>query len=127
MSTHRWTHGKPLVRHDADERIKQGETFDPSESELRAFGDRIKEAESDGEDDSGAGASATDASDEEVPFHPADKTVDELQEELGDVTATETAEAVLDLERDHDDRDTAVDAIEARIEDLAEDDKEVSG
>jgi predicted flap endonuclease-1-like 5' DNA nuclease len=32
-----------LVRHDADERIGKNDEFDPTEPELRAFGDRIEE------------------------------------------------------------------------------------
>ena len=94
MSTHRWTHGKPLVRHDADERIEKNDEFDPSESELRAFGDRIEEvepsddAESESEEDTAE--SLTDL--EGVGEATADKLRDAGFESAADVHAADTDE-----------------------------------
>lgn len=42
MASHRWTSTTRLKRHDTGERIEPGETFEPTESELRAFGDHIE-------------------------------------------------------------------------------------
>jgi large subunit ribosomal protein L32e len=95
MSTHRWTHGKALVRHDADERIEQGETFAPSESELRAFGDRIEKVEppDDAESDEGTDAeSLTDL--EGVGEATAEKLRDAGFGSVADVRAADTGELV---------------------------------
>jgi hypothetical protein len=49
--SHEWTHEKPLRRrgHGGDEPVEQGESFEPTDAELSAFGDRIEEVV--GEDD----------------------------------------------------------------------------
>jgi large subunit ribosomal protein L32e len=98
MSTHRWTHGKALVRHDADERIEQGETFAPSESELRAFGDRIEKVESpdDAESDDADPDEDTDAESltdlEGVGEATAEKLRDAGFGSVADVRAADTDE-----------------------------------
>ena len=84
MSTHRWTHGKALVRHDADERIEKNEEFDPTESELRAFGDRIEEVES---SDSSA------ADDDAEPEEDADAESLTDLEGVGEATAEKLRDA----------------------------------
>ena len=42
MATHRWTSSTRLQRHDTGETIQPGDVFDPTESELSAFGDDIE-------------------------------------------------------------------------------------
>lgn len=58
MTTYRWAHGKPLRRHSTGEKITRGQKFDPTESELKHFSDRIevvKDEETDVDEDSDAG------------------------------------------------------------------------
>ncbi|OVE83200.1 hypothetical protein [Natronolimnobius baerhuensis] len=50
MTTHRWTSSTRLKRHDTGEVIPPGETFEPTESELRAYGNQIEQIEEDAGD-----------------------------------------------------------------------------
>jgi len=45
MPRHVWRGTHPLGRTDTDEEIQPGETFEPREAELDAFGDQIETAE----------------------------------------------------------------------------------
>ncbi|MXV62071.1 hypothetical protein GS429_08355 [Natronorubrum sp. JWXQ-INN-674] len=47
MTTHRWTSSTRLKRHDTGEEIAPGETFEPTDSELRAYGNQIERVEDD--------------------------------------------------------------------------------
>lgn len=52
MSTYRWNGARRLSRrHDGDEHtfIDPGETFEPTDAEIRAFGDLMTEVETEGE------------------------------------------------------------------------------
>ncbi|OIB56606.1 hypothetical protein [Natrialba sp. SSL1] len=45
MTTHRWTSSTRLKRHDTGETIAPGEEFEPTDSELRAYGNQIERVE----------------------------------------------------------------------------------
>jgi hypothetical protein len=59
-----------------------------------------------------------------VALDPSEHTVDELRDELEDVDDPEELEGVLDAEREAEDRKTAKEAVERRLDDLGEDEAE---
>lgn len=56
-------------------------------------------------------------------FHPTDRTVDEIEDEIEEVDDPEDAEAILELEQAGNERVTAIEAIEARLDDLEPEEK----
>jgi DNA topoisomerase VI subunit B len=55
---------------------------------------------------------------DEIDPHPTELTVDEIKERIADVDDVATLEAILELEERGENRSTATDAIENRIDDL---------
>lgn len=51
MEPHTWTHPTPRVRPDGT-RIEEGDTFAPTENELRSWPERMEPVDDDGDDDS---------------------------------------------------------------------------
>ncbi|MDJ1434779.1 hypothetical protein [Halostagnicola sp. A-GB9-2] len=45
MTTYRWTSSTRLKRHDTGETIAPGEVFEPTDSEIRAYGNQIEAIE----------------------------------------------------------------------------------
>lgn len=115
VTTHRWTSSTRLKRHNTGETIKPGETFEPTESELRAFGNQIEEVDDDPVPADLDGETGT------LPLNPKGYTIPELEEELTDVDDREELIAVGNLESEQQDRDGALEAVEARIAELEND------
>lgn len=91
----KWTHPKPLYRHE--ETIELGDRFEATDAELAAFGDRITSvAESDA-------SSSTPAS----PFDPSEHTIKELRTKVDDLSDSQR-EALVEAEQDGKDRETAI-------------------
>lgn len=113
MPSHRLIGQKRLTRRTDDgyEHIGPGEAFEPTEAELRAFGDRLEPVDeaADG-DDAGEEGTGT-----EPPFDPTGHSVSEIEDALddGDYDDDELAALLAAEQADDDPRTTAVDAIEA--------------
>ena len=123
MAGYRWDGNRTLVR-TAGEDVDPGEEFEPTDSELRHFGDRIVEA-----------PDADDVSEGEEPVAEADESDSEDDEhwefdaeEWLDVQFETRAEAVRDGDVDEhldaieecERSDTVVEAVEERREELEE-------
>lgn len=112
MATHR-VRRRPITRSD-DEVFERGDEIDPTEAELRAFGDNLEEIDEEDEAD----GEVSDGESGTLPFNPESNTIDEIEEKIEGVDDAAAIEAVLNLERDQKDRDGATDAIEARLEEV---------
>lgn len=86
--SYRWTSPKALRRHGhgGDEYVRQGETFEPTDAELRAFGDAIAETDGDSASESGGsggenGAAGTSENSDLVELSGVgDTTADKLRD-----------------------------------------------
>jgi hypothetical protein len=115
MSTHRWTSSTRLNRHDTGKTIEQGDTFEPTESELRAFGDHMVAVEDDEPED------ADDTTDEDVAFDE-DAWFDDhdgYEDRIATVKSGDV-DAILDEIEEVETSDNAVDAIQARRDELSD-------
>lgn len=56
-------------------------------------------------------------------FHPTDHTVDEIKEKIDEIDDPEDVEAILELEESGNERVTAIEAIEDRLEELEPDEE----
>lgn len=100
--THRVTH-KRIKRPDGV--YEKGDTFEPTEAELESFSDRLEAVDED--DESGT-----------LPFNPESNTNDEVAEKVEDIEEESTLRALLNLERQQKDRTGAIEAIEARLDEV---------
>ena len=85
------------------------------ESSAEKDDDPAEEADSDGDDTSDevpTGESGT------LPFNPESLTVNEVEEEVDDVDDVEAVRALRNLEQQQKDRTTAVEVLEARLDEL---------
>ncbi|AXR80791.1 hypothetical protein [Natrarchaeobaculum sulfurireducens] len=114
MTTYRWTHSRPIRKHRDDlSTVEQGDEFEPTESELKHFSDRIEVVE-DADPDESDKADETNA----APIDPSEYTIGELENELADVDDRDALIAVGKLESEQQDRDGALEAVEDRIAEI---------
>lgn len=118
MTTHRWTSSTRLKRHDTGEVIQSGETFEPTESEFRAYGNQIEELQ---DADGGADETVTTDSagsedavtfDEDAWFDDHDDYQDRI-ETVESGVVDDVLEEIEEVERS----DNVIDAVEARRDD----------
>ena len=107
---YRWAGIRPHDRSDDSDPIEPGDVFEPTDAELEAFRDLLEPVDEDEELPDGESGT--------LPFNPESKTIPEIEEKLEDVDDEETLEALRNLEQQQKDRDGAVDAIEARLEEV---------
>lgn len=106
MGTHRVTR-KRITRSDGDV-FEAGDEIDPTDAELRAFGDRLTEVE-----DGDGGDDDVEDEDDEVDERAVELANQNYQETIDAVRSGEADEFLDDL-AEEDDRSTVQDAIEAR-------------
>lgn len=103
-------------RHDGRE-YHTNDTLDVPRDVYEAWQGRLTIHED--TDDGADGAGEEEDSDEAVVDpHPSDLTVSELEDRIQDVDDTSLLHGILDAEIEGENRSTAVDAIEDRIQDL---------
>lgn len=114
----RVTEGTPMFIHGED-RYDAGDTFDADESVLEAHPNSLEEV--DGEDDPTANdtestdeTGGSDGEEGAAPFDPGEFTVDQLESRMADNDYSDAGrEALVEAERNGEDRDSAVDVLEA--------------
>jgi len=107
----KWDHEKPLSR--PAETIERGESFDPTEAEEEAFGDRmVEEEEEEPEEDTGLDTPDT----EEVANMLANEelTLDELEEYLATGEYDDELGDLIKAEEAGKDRDSSEDVFDER-------------
>ena len=115
MTTHRWTSSTRLNRHDTGETIKRGDTFEPTESELRAFGDHmevVKDDEPENADDTTDGDVAFD---EDAWFDDHDDYQDRIK-----TVESGAVDAVLDEIKAVERSETVINAVNERRDELSD-------
>jgi len=123
--------GTLLYRSDGNEveKVERGDVIEPTESELDSFGDSLRplgQAETVDEPDtadetatetSTDDAEESDAETSEAPIDPSEYTIDELDEEIAEGDYSKAAiSAILEAEQSGDDRNGAVDTIQAHLD-----------
>lgn len=125
MPTVEKTSGGRVYIRPLDQRFGIGDRVDVDE-EMAAYlcderGDFSRIVEKDDAEDESEDTedeSESEDVDEELPFDPADLTVDELEERIADIDDAETLDAIGQAEDEGKSRETAFEAINDRLDDL---------
>lgn len=118
MPTVEKTSGGRVYIRPLDQRFEIDDRVDVDE-EMAAYlcderGDFSRIVEKDDTEDE----SEPEADSDELPFDPADLTVDELEERIADIDDVETLDAIGQAEDEGKSRETAFEAINDRLDDL---------
>jgi hypothetical protein len=124
MVTYRWTGSHAYRDHAHDRVIDPGEELpaDIADRVVTSHPHDVEELDEKDEDET-ADVDTDDPADDEtesddVDPHPGELTVTEIEERVADVDDREVLESIRELEANGDHRTTALEAIDARLDDL---------